>query len=322
MNTPGVWRHMLMALVTTLVLVSCDRPIPNLLQGYVEGEYLYLSSPLSGRLVKLAVQRGSTVQEGDLLFELEGTVTRAVLEEARQRLLQARANLSDSRKGRRPTELAAIRAQLKQAREAWQLAAKELARQESLHASGAIALDAVDRARSTQEQGGQRVAQLEAEVGTAELGQRGDQIAAVEAEVLAREAAVAKAEWEMSQTVQKAPQSGMVHDTLYREGEWIVAGRPVVAVLPPDGVKVRVFVPEPRLGRLHVGDVLRVRVDGVAGALAGRVRFISTQAEFTPPVIYSRENRSKLVYLVELQFDPTVAAGLHPGQPVDVEFGP
>ena len=102
----------------------------------------------------------------------------------------------------------------------------------------------------------------------------------------------------------------------------VTAGRPVVSLLPPANIKVRTFVPEARLTTLHVGDVVKVHLDGIAEALSAKVSFIAPQAEYTPPVIYSQENRSKLVFMIELRFDDAVAAKLHPGQPVDVEFAP
>jgi HlyD family secretion protein len=112
----------------------------------------------------------------------------------------------------------------------------------------------------------------------------------------------------------------VVFDTLYREGEWIAAGRPVVVLLPPQNVKLRVFVPQARLGSLHVGDPVRIFVDGAKDAVTGKVSFISPRAEYTPPVIYSRDERSKFVFLVEATFENAAAALLHPGQPVDVQF--
>src|SRR5208283_1505784 len=121
---------------------------------------------------------------------------------------------------------------------------------------------------------------------------------------------------------QTAPKGGLVFDTLYRPGEWVAAGRPVVALLPPENVKVRAFVPETRVGAIHPGDPVRVTVDGMAEPFLGKVSFISPQSEYTPPVIYSEESRGKLVFMVEMVFDAATAGNLHPGQPVDVLFGP
>ena len=133
---------------------------------------------------------------------------------------------------------------------------------------------------------------------------------------------MAKARWDFQQKRQLAPQAGLVFDTLFREGEWVAAGRPVVVLLPPPNIKVRAFVPQARIRALQVGQQVQVTVDGVAEPLLGKLSFISPQAEFTPPVIYSRESRAKLVFMIEVVFDPAIAANLHPGQPVDVQLMP
>lgn len=176
--------------------------------------------------------------------------------------------------------------------------------------------------RSVRDQDRQRVSQLEAELGTARLGSRSDQIAAAEASMRAVEAVLTRSEWDLAQKRQTAPEAGLVFDTLYRKGEWIVAGRPAVVLLPPQNIKVRAFVPQPLISAIHQGDRVQVTVDGRKAPFFGTVHFVSPQAEYTPPVIYSKENRQKLVYMVELAFDQATAVQLHPGQPVDVRFGP
>jgi len=298
---------------------GCSRAEPEAVQGYVEGEFVYVASPLAGALETLDVRRGTQVRAGELLFTLESVSERAARDEAERRLAEARANLEDAKKGKRPSEIAALEAQLKQARVTLALSEREFARLKKLFPDGATEQD-LDRARFSRDEARQRVAETEAELQTARLGSRADQIAAAEANVRAQEAALDKAEWNLSQKRQRAPQAGLVFDTLYRAGEWVAAGRPVVALLPPPNIKVRAFVPEPRIGSLRLGDRVQVTVDGAGRPFAGKITFISPRAEFTPPVIYSRESRSKLVFLVEAAFDPDTAANLHPGQPVDVYF--
>lgn len=309
------------AIAALCVFHGCRRPAPNEVQGYVEGEFVYVASPLAGVLEALHVQGGAQVAAGDPLFTLDDAPETALRDEARYRLAQARAGLEDARKGRRPSEIESTEAQLGQTQATLALSEKELARQEELSRYGATTPQDLDRARSVYDQNRQRVAQLEADLKTAQLGARSDQIAAAEANVQALEAALAAAEWNLSQKRRTAPQSGLVFDTLYREGEWVPAGRPVVVLLPPQNIKVRAFVPETRVNGLHPGDRAQVVVDGVPAPIPGQIRFISPRAEYTPPVIYSRASRSKLVYLVEVAFDPNTAATLHPGQPVDVQLG-
>lgn len=323
MTHPGP-RQLLRAVLIlfSALLPGCNPPPTNRVQGYVEGEFVYVASPLAGQLVTLSVERGALVQAGAPLFSLDNTSETAARDEAARRLAQAQANLADARKGKRPTEIQSLEAQLEQARAALVFSGKEVARIEGVLNTGAVSRQEIDRIHSNRDQDTQRVAQLEADLKTARLGLRGDQITAAEAEVQARQATLAQAQWNLVQKQQSAPKAALVFDTLYRQGEWIAAGRPVVALLPPENIKVRAFVTEARIGAIHIGDAVNVAVDGVAAPFAGKVSFISPRAEYTPPVIYSQESRGKLVFMIELVFDPKTAAGLHPGQPVDVLLGP
>jgi len=304
------------------LLAGCRHEPTGRVQGYVEGEFVYVAAPYAGALESLAVQRGARVRKGDALFALDAAVEKAALDEAKRRLDQARANLEDTKKGRRATELAALEAQLQQARAALNLSEVEYSRQQQLLTSGAATRQEYDRARTKFDQDQQHVEQAGADLKTARLGSRDDQVIAAEANVRAMEAVLAKAEWDFSQKRQAAPEDALVFDTLYREGEWVAAGKPVVVLLPPPNIKVRAFVPEPRIGTIHPGDTARVSVDGVGEPFTGRVSYISPKAEYTPPVIYSRESRTKLVFMVEIVFDAQLAAKLNPGQPVDVAFAP
>ena len=308
-------------LVVAMVQSSCGRPPSDQVQGYVEGEYVYVASPYAGALTSLSVRRGGQVSEGDPLFALEQVSEKSVRDEAEKKLSQALANFEDAKKGKRPSEIDSVRAQLKYAQAALRLSVQEVTRQEGLKSMpGAVVEMEVDRARAMRDQNQQRVAQLKADLNTALLGARTDLMAAAEAEVRAREAALAGAEWALAQKRQAAPKSGFVFDTLYREGEWVAAGRPVIVLLPPDHIKVRTFVSETKIGTIKLGDVVQITVDGVEGTIQGKASYISPRAEYTPPVIYSQGSREKLVFMVEARFDQDAARNLHPGQPVDVRF--
>jgi multidrug efflux pump subunit AcrA (membrane-fusion protein) len=148
--------------------------------------------------------------------------------------------------------------------------------------------------------------------------QRVDEIRAAEADARAAREALAQADWRLAQRAITSPAAGRVHDTHYVVGDFVPAGSPVASVLPPGNVLVRFYVPEPVLGRLQPGQAVRVACDGCAEPLVARIAFISDRAEYTPPVLYSRDNRAKLVYRVEARPAAADAAKLHPGQPVDV----
>lgn len=138
--------------------------------------------------------------------------------------------------------------------------------------------------------------------------------------VAARKQALEQATWRYNQKAQAAGTTGLVYDTFHRPGEWIPAGTPVLALLPPEYMKVRFFVPEGDLGKTQIGTPLEVRMDGLEQPLPGKVSFVSPSAEYTLPIIYSRENRGKLVYLVEASLPPEASRQLHPGSPVEVHL--
>ncbi len=312
-----------LAFLAVLVFAGCSRQTPAGYQGYLEGDFVYVAAPLAGRLDRLAVTKGARVVAGAPLFSLEQSAETSSLREGAERLRQAQARLADLRKGSRPTELAALEARLAQARAAAELSALGLERATKLHETTVLSDDDYDRARLNHEADTKQVAETEAQLATARLGSRTDVVAAAEADAAAAQAALDRAGWSVAQKSQSAAQAALVYDTLYREGEFVPAGAPVVSLLPPENIKVRFFVPEADFGALKAGENVRVAVTGRAAPLAARISYLSPQPEYTPPVLYNRENRAKLVFMVEaLPVDPAAARDLHPGQPVDVTVMP
>jgi HlyD family secretion protein len=267
------------------------------------------------------VQKGARVEAGTPLFTLEQSAEVSSLHEAAERLRQSQARLEDLQKGQRPSELAALEARLEQARSAAELSALELERATRLHQSTVMSDDDFDHARLSHESDTKLVAETAAQLATARLGGRADAVTAAQADVAAAQAALDRAGWSVAQKSQAAPRAALVYDTLYREGEFVPAATPVVALLPPENIKVRFFVPEAGFAALKAGDRVRVAVTG-RPELAARISYLSPAPEYTPPVLYNRENRAKLVFMVEAVFDPAAARDLHPGQPADVTIVP
>ncbi|MEQ1808116.1 MAG: HlyD family secretion protein, partial [Burkholderiaceae bacterium] len=117
---------------------------------------------------------------------------------------------------------------------------------------------------------------------------------------------------------QSAPADARISETFFRVGEWVGAGQPVLALLPPGATKARFFVPESELAGVAVGQSVSVSCDGCGAPIAARIDFIATQPEYTPPVIYSNSQRARLVFMVEARPDAKDSTRLRPGQPVDV----
>lgn len=307
-----------MSLSLALLVAGCAEPRAPYYQGYAEAEYVRVALPFAGVLERLNVQRGMQVKAGEELFVLESENEAAMRREAEERLRNAEAQLANLRKARRPTEIAAVRAQIAQADAALELSEAQLKRTAQLVAQNFIAKEKYDEAQAARDRDRARVAQLKADLATAQLAARPDEIKAAEAAVAAAKATLEQAAWRLEQKSAAAPAAALVADTYFVKGEWVGAGAPVVSLLPPQNVKIRFFVPEAVLGALRVGQEMRVACDGCAADITARVSFIAPQAEFTPPVIYSRENRAKLVFLVEARPAPEDAVKLHPGQPVEV----
>lgn len=310
-------RHLALVAVV-LALPACSNEGPRTYQGYAEGEYVRVAAPFAGTLQKLAVARGTWVKADDALFILEQENEAAARREAVERVKNAEAQLANLQKGRRPPEIDAIRAQLAQAETALKLSATQLKRNEQLVAQNFIAKERLDESRAAHDRDIQHVAELKAQLATARLAARPDEIKAAESNVAAARAALAQADWKLAQRTVEAPVAGLVQDTYYVTGEWVNANQPVVSLLPPENIKVRFFVEEGRVGALQVGQRVTATCDGCAAPVAATVSFISPQAEFTPPVIYSRDQRAKLVFLIEARPAAADAVKLRPGQPLDI----
>ena len=312
--------YVILAGLAAALAGGCNPPATDRFQGYIEGEYVYVASPLAGALTTLAVARGDTVKLGQPLFELEHQSETAALAQAEKNLAQSQAQLADLQKGRRPSEIASLEAQLARARADLQLSASQLARRQQLDGSAVVSKEELDQARAQQAANQALVDQFAADLITARLGGRDDALRAAQATVEAQAAARDKSQWSLDQKRQASPAAAQVHDTLYRSGEFVMAGSPVAVLLPPGNLKVRFFVPQAQLPALKIGQTVVVQCDGAPQPLHATVNYISTQAEYTPPVIYSRETRASLVFMIEAKFDPADSATLRPGQPADVEM--
>lgn len=315
---PAGWARVGVAAVIA-TLAACGEEPPQAFQGYVEGEYVLVAPTQGGLLQKVHVQRGQSVHASTLLFELDRTSESAEVREATERVRSAQARAGNLDAPRRAGEVQALKAQIAQAEAALALAAQQLRRAEELQPSGAMAMAELDAARRNLEQLSARKAELQATLGLARqsIGRDPERLGA-QADVATARAVLAQAEWRLAQRSVAATTAAAVHDSFYVAGEWVPAGRPVLSLLPPENVKLRFFVPEPIVGSLKLGQLMNFQCDGCGAPMVASISHVSTQAEYTPPILYNRESRAKLVFMVEARPTPTDAARLHPGQPVDV----
>lgn len=283
--------------------------------GYIEADPVYVAPVSTGRIVEMPVEEGETVAAGAVLFQLDDSQQQALLAAAEARSAAARATLANLTTGSRSEELDVIRATLRKAEADLDMARSTLSRSEKLHLSGTVPAARVDQDRTTLAASEAQVAQLRAQLAVAELPARNAQQDVAQANLLGAEAEAQRARIDLADRRAKAPVGGLVDSVYFTAGEVAAAGTPVLAILPEGALEARFFVPEPERGRVQPGMVVTVTCDGCAAAKA-RVVHLASTPQTTPPVIYSREERSRLVYLAKARLDP--GSTLQPGQPITV----
>ena len=311
-------KRIMLLLIPALLAGCSDKPAAGW-TGYAEAELVYIAPPVAGRLTTLAVRSGEAVSAGQALFELDATPELAADAEALARAQSAEAQAADAGKGRRAPEVAVTRAQLDQARAAERLASIDLTRQQELLGRGFVSKARVDDAATALAQARARVVELDAAVQVARLPAREDERVAARALAEAAQSGRAQTAWRVEQKRQSAPMPARVQDVFMRPGEWVAAGQPVLALLPPANRKARFYVPQSIVGSLKLDGPVNLHCDGCGAAIPARISFIANGPEYTPPVIYSNLQRDKLVFLVEARpVKAEDAERLHPGQPLDV----
>lgn len=288
--------------------------------GYIEGEYLYIAPALSGRLQELSVKRGDWVKLEAPLFQLEHEFEIDEVEQALHNLLSAQSTLEDLIKGKRPEEITMLKAARDQSEASLHLAKIQLERNQNLIKEGGVSQDQLDISETTFKNNTQALVSSEANLELGYKGARVDQIEAARENVKSQEALLKQAQWKLDQKTRFSPVEGYVQDTFFNPGEWVNVAVPVVSLLPPEKVKARFFVSESKLGKISLNQKIKIKCDSCNNNIVAKINYISTQAQFTPPVIFSQNSRDKLVYLIEAEIPRNDAMLLHPGQPIDVYF--
>ena len=311
-------------LLTVLVLVLTtykaneDAEFP----GYMEADLVLVGSEQGGRVLALSVEEGAAVKQGDPIFVLESSEQEASVAAAKARVVEAEARLADAKaEVQRPDEIEVLEAGLAQTRAMLQVASNNLDRARALFDKGWITKAQLDDAIARHDRNEAAVAEAEKRITAAKLPGRSDMIDAAAANAEAARHALNEAEKNLGKRQVSAPTDGTVEEVYFRPGEVVTAGQAVIALLPPRNLKVRFFVAEPERAGLQVNQSVSVSCDGCPPDLHAKISFIAREAEFTPPVIFSREQRQKLVYLVEARPEGPAAA-LTAGQPVTVTLAP
>jgi HlyD family secretion protein len=280
----------------------------EVLSGYIEAENLYLAAPQSGTLAAIDAVEGSRVAAGQALFTIDPATLTAQGEQAQANEAAARTQIASAAANAQQaqSEVSAASASAERAR-------RDLARLEAVKRDdpAAVAGKDIDAARAALREANARVAAAQETANARRAQVDVARAQAAQASGGKREVAI-----RVSQLSPAAPSPARVEDVFYQRGEWVSANQPIVSLIPDDKVKVRFFVPEGEVARYKPGRKVRFACDGCAGGLTAVIRFVSARPEFTPPVIFSRDSRDKLVFMVEAY--PDRPAGLNPGLPVDV----
>ncbi len=306
-------------LVVLLSLAACSSQDPAVVNGYVEGEYVYVSPYNGGILDEINVIKGQKVAPGDRLFSVDEAIWSANLLQAQNKLDKAYANFANLSKGKRKQELDIIIKQKAQAAATLENAEKEYKRAQNLVRTRIVSQSDYDKKLADYENARAKVAELEASLQTAMLSAREDELKAAQNEIEIARQNLLKVQKQAANNQASARVGGQVEDVYFRLGEYVAAGTPVVSILPPENVKVRFFVSEKQFPAIHLNMPVTVECDGCAEPLPAKISFVSSRSEFTPPVIYSVESREKLVFMIEAVF-ADVAQNLHPGLPVTVRI--
>jgi HlyD family secretion protein len=305
-----------------LALSTCSTNEQASFPGYMEADLVLVGSEQGGRIDALSVKEGDAVRPGDAVFTLESSEQEAAVAAAKSRLAEAEARLADLKaEVQRPSEIEVLEAALSRAKAQLQQAKTNLERIRALFDKGWVSAAQLDQAIAQHDSDGAAVREAERRIEAAKLPGRSDQVTAASANVEAARHALEEAQKNRAKRKVASPAGGTVEEVYFRPGEVVNAGQAVIALLPPQNLKVRFFVAEPVRAQLQVNQSVTVTCDGCPPDLSAKIKFIAREAEFTPPVIFSREQRQKLVFLVEAYPDEK-AARLTAGQPVTVTLGP
>lgn len=286
------------------------------LTGYIEGERVYLAAPVSGSVAALYVREGERVAAGGRTFLIDPSIQRAQAEGAAAAVGAAQARVEDLRKGQRAEELSVFDAEMQAALAAERAAEADYGRIEPLVRRGIYAPARLDQVRAARDAARAGTAAVRRRREVATLGARADALRQAEQQAVQAGGGLSEANARLGQLTPVAPGAARVEEIFYRPGEWAAANAPILALLPDGEVKLVFFVPEAEMARYRPGHMVSFSCDGCAARGRARITWVSARPEFTPPVLYSKGSRDRLVYRVEAL--PANAATLNPGLPVDV----
>ena len=284
--------------------------------GYVEAQNTYLAAPYSGTLDTLAIGRGEAVKKGQFLLQLDRNPQAIILEKNAADIAQAQHILQDLINPRRPEEINAIMAQIAQVEAHITLAQLRVTRYQKLFKQNAASKDVLDTTLENLNQQQKLKDQYQANLNLAKHGARDEQIQAQRKQVESLMILQKEMQWELAQKRIVAPDGGIIFDTYFTRGEFVKAGQPVLSLLSPQNLFAVFFVPAQVLGNLKKGQRITLKKAGQGSSKAATIDYISPEAEYLPPLVYSRDNYDKLVFRIKARISDF--HDFQPGMPLVV----
>lgn len=302
-----------------LILIACKPVDSDIINGYMEGEFVYIAPSASGILEEIYVTKGDNIKIGDKLFSIDTKTLQANVDTAKLSLEKAQSNYADLTKGKRSEEILIILKQKDQAEAVLKNSKQELNRSQELYNDGFASKSDLDLKTKNYNQAKGAYNEIEATLKTAMLGARDDELKMAQHDIEIAKQNLIKAQKVFDDNHPIAKTDGKVEDVFYRLGELITTGSPVIQILPPKNIKARFFINQKLLPKFELGKNILINCDGCTAPIPASITFVSSTAEFTPPVIYSVESRDKLVFMIEAtpkEFTPS----LHPGLPINIKL--
>lgn len=300
-----------------LLLSGCDSDKQNIALGTLERNRIAHSASVSEVIVALPVKPGSQVKKGTLLVKLDDTLQTAMLAKANAEVAQARANLDKLRNGARKEDVAEARARVAGARAALVESKANYQRSIDLVKRKLVSRADLDKTRAVYDSRRASVQTAQEQLLKLTNGTREEDMRIAEAKLKASLAVMSSEQKKLSDLSIVATRDGILDNLPWNVGERVTLGSPLAIVLAGKAPFARVYVPEPYRVKLKVGDKLTVYIDGLKEPVSGRLRWIATVPAFTPYYALNQQERSRLMYLAEVQL-PDSQEHLPNGVPAQV----
>lgn len=300
-----------------IVLAGCYGEDGNVALGTLERDRVALTATANEVLIELPVQQGTFVQKGTVLAQLDPTEQQAVVNQARAEVQKAKANLLKLENGAREEDIAKARAEVAGSKAELVDAEATFKRYKDLTGRGTTSQAQLDSARASRDAADASLKSAEQSLQELVAGTRPEDLDIARAELAASEASLATQQKILSDLTITASRDGTLDNLPWNLGERVTVGSPVAVLLAGDAPFARVYVPEPHRIRINEGDKLQVRIDGLDKSIEGSVRWISSEASFTPYYALNQSERARLMYVAEIQL-PDSANNLPNGVPAQV----